>query len=174
MAKVRYPLPKVHQLLECGPVLLVSTARGEQTNVMPLSWHTMLDFDPPQVGIVMSAQNYSFELLRDTGECVLNIPTKELGRKVVACGRVSGAKVDKFKRFGLTPAPGREVKAPWVAECYANLECRVVDTLPQYELFVLQVVGAWVERGVKNPKTLHHVGGNRFFVAGPRIELKPK
>src|SRR5512137_1138494 len=121
--KKEYPLAQVYGLLEPGPVVLVTTARAGQANIMPMSWHTMMEFVPPLVGCVISSQNYTFEMLRTTGECVINVPTAELAKKVVACGNASGQSVDKFKTFGLTPVPGMVVKAPLVAECYASLEC---------------------------------------------------
>jgi hypothetical protein len=94
---------------------------------MPMSWHTMMEFVPPQVGCVVSSLNFTFETLRATGECVLNIPAVKLAKKVVACGNASGRSVNKFETFGLTPVEAAIVKAPLIAECYANLECKVVD-----------------------------------------------
>ena len=74
MAKKSLPLSKVYSLLESGPVIMVSTARKGKQNVMPMSWHTMMEFEPPLVGFVMSDQNYSFKLLKATKECVIDIP----------------------------------------------------------------------------------------------------
>lgn len=174
-AAVRKPCPlgKVYALLEPGPVLLMTTASGGQHNVMTLSWHTMLEFEPPRVGCVVSNRNHSFGLLTDAGECVLNIPTVELATAVVRCGNSSGARTDKFKRHGLTPVAGRVVAAPLIDECFACLECRVVDTrmVPDHGLFVLEVVQAWVDRSVRDPRTLHHRGHGRFMVAGETIRL---
>ena len=66
---------------------------------MTMSWHTMMEFEPPQVGCVISNRNYSFDLLKATKECVINIPTVEIAEKAVGCGNTSGAKIDKFKKF---------------------------------------------------------------------------
>ena len=68
MAKRSLPLSKVYRLLEPGPVVLVSTARKGQANIMTLSWHTMMDFEPPIVGCVISDRNYTFSLLKATRE----------------------------------------------------------------------------------------------------------
>ncbi len=176
MARRSYPLSKVYGLLEPGPVVLVTTAHKDQRDVMTLSWHVMLDFEPPLLGFVMSDRNHSFALLKASKECVINIPTVELAEKVVGCGNTSGAKIDKFKRFGLTPLPAKKVGAPLIAECHASLECRVVDTsmVSKYGLFVLQVVHAWIDPAVKNPRTLHHRGYGSFMVAGETIKLKSK
>ena len=176
MARKSFPLAKVYGLLEPGPVVMVTTARGGRPNVMPMSWHTMLEFEPPLVGIVISNRNYSFGLLKATRECVIGIPTVEIAGKVVACGNTSGAKVDKFREFGLTPKPASLVGAPLIEECHANLECRVADTrmVARYSLFVVEVVKAWINPAIRNPRTIHHLGQGNFMIAGERIKLKSK
>ena len=173
MKKRAFPLSKVYQLLEPGPVVLMSTA-GKKPNVMAMSWHMMMEFEPPTVACILGGQSYSFELLRRTKECVLNIPTREIAEKVVRCGNVSGRKIDKFKAFGLTAVPAKDVAAPLVDECYANLECRVVDTsqVAKYCLFVLEVRRAWIDPSRKNPKTLHHRGQGVFFSPGTPFRLR--
>ena len=80
------------------------TVRRGRPNVMTLAWHTMIDFEPPIVGCVVSDRNCTFGVLKATRECVINIPTVELAAKAVGCGNTSGSKVDKFKAFRLTPA----------------------------------------------------------------------
>jgi flavin reductase (DIM6/NTAB) family NADH-FMN oxidoreductase RutF len=176
VARKSFPLAKVYGLLEPGPVVMVTTAHGGRPNVMPMSWHTMLEFEPPLVGIVISNRNYSFGLLKAARECVIGIPTVEIAEQVVACGNTSGADVDKFSEFGLTPRPASLVGAPLIEECYANLECRMADTrmVPRYCLFVVEVVKAWIDPAVKNPQTIHHLGSGNFMVAGKRIKLKSK
>jgi len=81
MAKKSFPLSKVYRLLEPGPVVLVTTARNGKANIMTMSWQTMLEFEPPLVGCVISNRNYSFDSLTATKECVINIPTVELAKK---------------------------------------------------------------------------------------------
>ena len=176
MDRKSFPLSKVYGLLEPGPVVLVTTGPGGRPNIMTMSWHTMIEFEPPLVGCVISNRNHSFSLLQATNECVINIPTVEMAEKVVGCGNTSGAKTDKFKKFSLTPMPASQVGAPLIDECYANLECRVVDTsmVDKYCLFVVEVVKAWIDPAVKNPRTIHHLGSGNFMVAGERIKLKSK
>ena len=96
MAKRSLPLSKVYGLLEPGPVVLVTTARAGRPNIMAMSWHTMLEFEPPLIGCVVSNRNYTFATLKATKECVVNIPTVDIARKVVGCGNTSGADTDKF------------------------------------------------------------------------------
>ncbi len=176
MARKRFPISRVYRLMEPGPVLLVTTAHKGKANIMTQSWHTMMEFDPPLVGCVISGRNHSFDALVATKECVLNIPTVELAKQVVGIGNCSGKKVDKFGRFGLTPLPASRVAPPLIAECYANLECRVADTrmVNKYNFFVLEVVGAWIDTAMKNPRTLHHQGKGVFMVAGDTIKLPSK
>jgi len=176
MPRKSYPLSKVYGLLEPGPVVLLTTASEGHTDIMAMSWHTMLEFEPPLVGCVVSNRNYSFRLLTKSKECVINIPTVEIAQKVVGCGNTRGEKIDKFKRFGLTQKPAARVGASLIQECYANLECRVTDTtmVVSYGFFVLEVVKAWVDTTVKNPRTLHHLGRGNFMVAGERIKLRSR
>jgi len=166
-------LSKVYGLLEPGPVVLLTTAHKGRANVMPMSWHTMLEFEPPLVGCVVSDRNFSFAALKATKECVINIPTVEMAEAVVKCGNTSGKRTDKFTAFGLTAVTASQVQAPLVAECFANLECRVVDTrmVNKYSLFVLEVVKAWIDPAVGLPRTIHHRGRGQFMVAGKTIRL---
>ena len=176
MTRRSYPLADVYRLLEPGPVVLVTTAAGGRANIMAMSWHTMMEFEPPLVGCVISGRNHSFGLLRTSRECVINIPTFDLARKVVQCGNTSGRRVDKFKRFGLTPVASSQVGAPRIEECYANLECRISDArwVDRYNMFVLEVVKAWIDPSVKRPKTIHHAGRGAFVVDGETIRLRSK
>jgi len=176
MAKRSLPLAKAYGLLEPGPVVLVTTARNGVPNVMTMSWHMMMEFEPPLVGCIISNRSYSFGLLKATRECVINIPTVEIADKVVGCGNTSGETTDKFEKFGLTPKPASLVGAPLIAECYANLECRIADTgmVNKYCMFVLEVVKAWIDPAVKHPRTIHHHGYGNFAVDGETIKLKSK
>ena len=176
MVKKSFPLSKVYGLLEPGPVVMVTTSRNGRPNIMTMSWHTMIEFEPPLVGCVISNRNYSFGLLEATNECVINIPTVKIAEKVVGCGNTSGADIDKFERFCLTPKPAARVGAPLIEECYANLECRVADTsmVDKYGLFVVEVIKAWIDPAVKNPRTIHHLGSGNFMVAGEKIKLRSK
>ena len=166
-------LSRVYQLLEPGPVVLLTTARDGRSNVMAMSWLTMLEFAPPLVGCVVSNRNASFATLKATQECVINIPTVDLATQVVGIGNTSGRDIDKFATFGLTRQKASKVTAPRIAECYANLECRVVDTrmVTAYNFFVLEVVKAWLDRSCTHPRTLHHQGWGTFGITGETITL---
>jgi flavin reductase (DIM6/NTAB) family NADH-FMN oxidoreductase RutF len=125
---------------------------------------------------VVSSGDFSYTALKATRECVLNIPTSDLAKKVVQCGNSTGRDLDKFQAFGLTRAAASQVTPPLVAECYASLECRVFDTrmVNRYGFFVLEVVQAWVDTSLKKPATLHHRGHGLFAIAGETIKLASK
>jgi len=143
---------------------------------MAMSWHMMVEFEPPMVACIVSNANYSFAALRATKECVIAIPTVDLAPKVVAVGNCSGRDSNKFEKFGLTPIASKHIAAPLVKECFANLECEVVDTIlvNKYNLFVLEVVKAWIDPKKQNPKTIHHEGYGKFAVDGRTIKIKSK
>ena len=176
MAIRAFPLSHVYRLLEPGPVVLVTTFHKGKTNIMTQSWHTMMEFEPPLVGCVISGRNYSFDALVATKECVISIPTVELAKQMVGIGNCSGKKVDKFKKFKLTPLSASQISPPLIAECYANLECKVADSrfVNKYNFFVLEVVKAWVDPAQKNPRTMHHQGNGVFMVGGETIRLPSK
>ena len=176
MTKRSFALSKVYRLLEPGPVVLLTTAQKGRANVMTMSWHTMMDFEPPLVGCIVSSRNFSVHALKATRQCAINIPTSDLAEKVVGCGNTSGRRVDKFKAFGLSREPARSVGAPLIAECYASLECRVIDTrlVKRYDFFVLEVLKAWVNPDREDPRTLHHRGRGLFSVDGKTIKLPSK
>lgn len=104
--------------------------------------------------------NHSHDMVRKSGECVINLPTVELLEKVIGIGNCHGQDINKFEKFDLTALPGEEVKAPLIRECYANFECVVYDKkmLPEYSFFIFEVVKAHVPKSPKYPKTVHYTG----------------
>jgi flavin reductase (DIM6/NTAB) family NADH-FMN oxidoreductase RutF len=170
------PLSKVYQLLEPGPVVFLTTARKNRANIMTMSWHMMVEFEPPWVACIVSESNHSFAALRASGECVIAIPARKLAPKLVQVGNSSGREIDKFASFGLTPVPAERVAPPLVAECFANLECVVIDRrmVKTYNLFIVEVLKAWIDPLQKNPKSVHHRGHGTFVVDGKTIRLKSK
>jgi flavin reductase (DIM6/NTAB) family NADH-FMN oxidoreductase RutF len=170
------PLSDVYPLIEPGPVVLLTTSEHGRPNVMTMSWHMMVEFTPPLIACIVSGGDYSFKALRKTRECVIALPAVELAPKVVGIGNCSGRATDKFERFGLTPMPATHVAAPLIAECFANLECRVADTrlVNKYNLFVLEVVKVWTDPRQRVPKTIHHHGYGTFIVDGETMRLPSK
>jgi len=126
-----------------APVTLLSCV-GEDgsTNIMTLSWVGVACQTPPIVGVAVRAERFSYGLIRETREFVLNIPPASLIRAVDFCGVVSGREVSKFAETRLTPIPGLKVQAPLIRECPVNLECVVRNSLVlgSHVLFLAEVV----------------------------------
>ena len=114
-SKVDLPVSNIRRYLEPGPIVLVSSAWQDETNIMTMGWHTVMEFTPSLVGCVIAGSNHSFELVRRSGECVINVPTTALTDEVVGIGNCSGASVDKFARFALTAEPAERVAAPLIS-----------------------------------------------------------
>jgi len=165
----KLPLPKAFQLIEPGPVVLVTTAAGGRNNVMTISWHMVMDFTP-RIALVTGPWNYSFQALRKNKECVIAIPTVDLSAMVVKIGACSGADTDKFNKFALTPLKAKSVAAPLIGECLANIECRVVDHIARHDIFVLEAVHAWIDSKRKERRTFHARGDGTFTVDGKTID----
>lgn len=165
MSKRAFPLSGVHALLEPGPVVLLSSAAGGRANVMAQSWHTLLEFEPPLVACVISSRNHSFAAIDASGAA--------LADAIVGCGNTSGATLDKFAAFGLSPEPARLVAPPLIRECFASLECRLADRslVARYGLFIFEVVAAWHDPALPHEPTLHHRSYGEFMLSGPAITL---
>ena len=163
-----FPVSNVRRFLEPGPVVLVSSAYKGERDIMTMGWHMIMMDEPSLVGCFIWDQNYSYELVRRSKECVINVPEVQLAETVVAIGNNHGPRPDKFDEHGLTAEQGTEVGAPLIAECYANFECRLVDTklIRKYSLFVLEVVKAHVATRPKFPTTIHYRGDGLFMIAG--------
>jgi flavin reductase (DIM6/NTAB) family NADH-FMN oxidoreductase RutF len=171
-----YPLSEIRRHLEPGPIVLVSSGWKGKTNIMTMGWHMMMEFTPALFGCYIWDGNHSFEMIRRSKESVINIPTTDLVNEVVGIGNCSGAEIDKFKEFGLTPIRGGKVGVPLIKECYANFECKLADArmIPKYGVFIWEVVKAHVATSPKNPETLHYRGEGRFMISGRSINMRKK
>ncbi len=168
------PVSLARRYLEPGPIVLVSSRWQDQTNIMTLGWQTVLEFTPSLVACMISAGNHSFEMIRQSGECAINLPTTALTDIVVGIGNTSGADIDKFSHFGLTAAPAQRVRAPLIRECHAHFECRLHDDamIDRYNLFIFEIVKAQAASTPKYPETLHYTGDGVFMVSGKVISRR--
>jgi flavin reductase (DIM6/NTAB) family NADH-FMN oxidoreductase RutF len=174
--KKDFPVSKIRRFLEPGPVVLVSSAWQGKANIMTMGWHAVMEFSPSLVGCIISNQNHSFEMVRKSKECAINVPTQDMAKKVVGIGNCSGSEIDKFEKFKLTAAPASKIHAPLIQECFANFECRIFDAklVNRYNFFVFEVVKAHVAVSPKYPKTLHFRGDGVFMLSGRSIKLPSK
>lgn len=172
--KKAFPVAKIRRFLEPGPIVLVSSAYKGERNIMTMGWHMVLGFSPSLVGCYIWEANHSFSLIRRSRQCVINVPTFDMVRAVIGVGNTSGADVDKFATFGLTPVAASTVEAPLIAECYASFECRLVDAslISRYSLFVFEVVKAHVASVPRYPTTIHYRGDGVFMVAGRSVSYR--
>lgn len=171
-----FPVGQVRRYLETGPIVLVSSKHKGKTNIMTLGWHTVLEFSPSLVGLMISGGNHSHAMIRDSGDCVINLPTLPQLDIVVGIGNTSGAEIDKFAAFGLTAKPAAKVAAPLIAECHASFECRLHDDVlvERYNFFIFEVVKAHVAASPKHPRTIHYTGDGVFVVAGKVVSRRSR
>lgn len=171
-----HPLDRVHRLIEPGPVILLGTRYRGRDNVMTNGFNMMVRHSPPLMACVVGPWDHSYRALVETGECVVSIPAADMAATVVDIGNCSGADLDKFERFDLTAVVGEAVDAPLVAECWANIECRVADTslVAAYHLFLLEPLRAWTDPSQPHPQLLHHRGDGTFARDGHIIDLKDR
>jgi len=179
--KVEVDSDVVYRLLHPRHTVLVScidkTGRG---NIITLAWSMPTSIDPPMVVISIAPKRLSHRMIEETGEFVVNVPTMEIVRETLFCGRISGRKCNKFKEAPLTPIPAKKVRSPIIKECVAHLECKLVQQIPtgDHTLFVGEVLTAYVNEGVftrtfkiKKVKPVFHMGGDNFATISPRLIL---
>jgi len=162
-------LSKAFTLIEPGPAVFVTTNDGRKNNVMTISWTMVLDFTPV-FAITTGEWNYSYAALRKTRQCVIAIPTVDLLDRVVGVGMCSGADTDKFSKFRLTAVSAKVVKAPLIAECLGNIECKVTDIVSRHNIVVLEAVAAHIDAARKEKRTVHAVGDGTFIVDGRKLD----
>jgi flavin reductase (DIM6/NTAB) family NADH-FMN oxidoreductase RutF len=167
----KLPLGRAFLYMERGPVVLITTFDGKKSNIMTISWTMVKDFDA-QFCILTGPWNYSYKALIKTKECVIAIPAVDLSKKAVQIGACSGEDTDKFKKFNLTPIKAGIVSAPLIKECYVNIECKVTDYIKRHGIFVLQGVGAWIDKTKKSPLLFHATGDGTFNVDGKTLNYK--
>ena len=165
------PLHEIRRFLEPGPVVLVSSQYKGESNIMTMGWLTVMEFTPSLVGCIIANGNYSFDLIRKSKECVINIPEVHMLDTVVGIGNSDGDEIDKFKAFDLTELESKKVKAPSIDECYANFECKLYDDrlVKDYNYFIFEVLRARVATNPKYPKTMHYTGDGVFMLSGKHV-----
>jgi flavin reductase (DIM6/NTAB) family NADH-FMN oxidoreductase RutF len=163
-------------------VLVTCVDKTGKANIITLAWSMPTSINPPMVVVSIAPERYSYRLIEEAGEFVVNVPTMKIVRKTLFCGRTSGVECDKFKETRLTATPAKKVQSPIIKECVAHLECKLVQTIPtgDHTLFVGRVVAAYVNRGifyktfnVKKVKPVFHMGGDSFVTILPEVVTPP-
>lgn len=151
---------KPGNLLYPLPVVMVSCQReGERPNIITLAWAGTVCSDPPMVSVSIRKERYSHAIVKETGEFVINLVTKDLTYATDYCGVRSGRDVDKYKEMHLTPLPSETMKAPGIAESPVNLECKVKQVLElgSHDMFVAEITGVTVEDSYIDEKGKFHL-----------------
>jgi len=172
--KQDFPVEQARRFLEPGPIVLVSTAARGQRSIMTMGWHMVMGFSPSLLATYIWNENHSFALARESGECVVNVPTVDLLDTVVDIGNCSGRDVDKFERFALDALPATCVGAPLIGQCHSSFECRLHDdsAVDSSNLFVWEIIRAHVAPRPKLPRTVHYRGDGRFMVSGNEVSRR--
>jgi len=120
-------------------------------SICPLGWKMMTSGSPPMLAISVAPTRFSHDLIVNSGEFVLAWPGEDLAEATLFCGTHSGRKTDKFQEAGLTPLKAKVVGTPLIAQCIANLECRLAGqmTTGDHTIFAGEVVAVWVSEEPK-------------------------
>lgn len=143
MKSMKKELWKPGNMLYPLPVVMVSMAdRDGRYNIITLAWVGTVCTNPPMISVSVRPERYSYPILKETGEFVVNLTTKELVFATDYCGVKSGREVDKFKEMKLTPLPASQISAPLIGESPVNLECRITEVKPlgSHDLFLAEIV----------------------------------
>ncbi len=177
--KVEVDLSSAYRLLYPRQVVLVSCAdKTGKTNIITLAWSMPVSVNPPMILVGIAPRRYSHELIEETGEFVVNIPTMDIVKETLLCGRRTGREYDKFEEAGLTPLSARIVKPQIIKECVAHLECRLHQqiTTGDHTLFIGDVLAAYTNEGtfvkkydLQKVKSIYHFGGDDFTTVSPEI-----
>jgi flavin reductase (DIM6/NTAB) family NADH-FMN oxidoreductase RutF len=172
--KIGIDLSQAYRLVYPMHTVLVScTGKTGRPNIITLSWVMPTSINPPLVAISVAPRRHSYALIRESREFVVNVPTVNLLKDALFCGTVSGRDHDKFKETGLTPAPSRKVKAPFIMECIAHLECILHNEFHtgDHTIFIGEILAAYANKGafrdvydMKIVRMLLELGGNKFAV----------
>lgn len=181
--KVEVPLSSSYRLLHPRLVVLVSCVdKTDKANAITLAWSMPVSINPPMVVLSIAPRRYSHKLIEETKEFVVNVPTMDIVKETLFCGRRSGRTYDKFKETRWTSLPAKTVKPPIIKECVAHLECKLEEqmTAGDHTLFIGRILTAYADKGVfdkkfdvEKVKPIYHMGGDDFVTLVPEI-ISPK
>ncbi|MFX0051431.1 MAG: flavin reductase family protein [Candidatus Hermodarchaeota archaeon] len=180
--KIKVPFDRSFYLLHpYNSSLITSNGTNGEINVMTVAWIIPVSVDPPLVAMSIRPERYSYKLIIERREFVVNIPTIDQVQEVLFCGRKSGKNLDKFQETSLTHQKAKKVNVPIIEECVAHLECEVLKTitLGSHVLIVGQIVEAYASddcfKDVYNSSKFRpclHIGKNLFTTCTKEI-FKP-
>lgn len=173
------PTTKFYHLINHGPCCLVTSGNEIIKNIAPIAWITPLNDDPPLVIMCVASTHYTAELINKYKEFVINVPSVDLLDVIKFTGKITGRKEDKFKKLNIEYEKGNKVNVVHIKNCVGFIEAKLFDS-KEYEgvnLYVGEVVYCAVSDKVykdflipNKAKTIHHIGGNNFFVSSKIIK----
>ncbi len=143
------------------PAVMVSCRRGEERpNIITVAWCGTVSSAPPMVSISVRPERYSYGIIKESGEFVINLVTKDLAFATDYCGVRSGRNVDKFREMNLTESESATVKAPGIAQSPVNIECRVTNELDlgSHHMFLAEVTGVNISRSLMDEQGRFDLG----------------
>jgi flavin reductase (DIM6/NTAB) family NADH-FMN oxidoreductase RutF len=172
-----------YRLLHPMHTVLVSCVdKAGKPNIITLAWVMPTSIDPPLVAVSIAPRRHSYRLIEETKEFVVNIPTMDILKETLFCGRRSGKTHDKFKETGLTASRSRKVKPPTIKECVAHLECKLQSKFAtgDHTIFVGEIVEAYGDKEAftdrydsEKARMIFHLGADDFATLDPKV-FKPK
>lgn len=138
------------------PAVMVSTAdKFGKSNILTIAWTGTICTNPAMVYISVRPERYSYHMLKESGEFVINLTTEQLAKATDYCGVRSGKDVDKWKEANLTPAKAEKLQyAPVIEECPVNIECKVTEVkeLGSHHMFLAEVLAVQIDEQYLNEK----------------------
>lgn len=164
-------------------VLVTCVGKKAKPNIITLAWAMPTSIDPPLVAVSIRPERHSHALIQETRQFVVNIPTLNILKETLFCGRKSGSKHDKFKETGLTALRAKKVKPPIIKECVAHLECKLHSQFKtgDHTIFIGEIIEAYADKDafskgeydLKKTRMIFHVGDNEFATLNAKV-FKPK
>lgn len=151
MGKIQF---KPGTMLNPVPAVMVSCGNGDEKNIITIAWTGIVNTDPPMTYVSVRKERHSHDIIKKTGEFVINLTTEKLAFATDYCGVRSGRDVDKFKEQNLTPAESQVVSCPSIAESPVNIECRVTEIkeLGSHDMFLAEIVSVSVDEDLMDEK----------------------
>lgn len=160
------------------PPVMVSCGNMESSNILTIAWTGIINTIPPKTYISVRPQRHSYNIIKESGEFVINLTPSRLIKAADYCGIYTGAKVDKFTKCNLTKEEANEVSCPMIAESPLSLECKVTDIIPlgTHDMFLADIVAVDVDEDLldKNGKLCLEKAGLAAFAHGEYFELGKK
>ena len=175
MAKIKW---RGGALIAPLPPVMVTSGDMDVSNIMTVGWTGITNTIPPKTYISVRPKRHSYNIIKESGEFVINLTPASLVKAADYCGIYTGAKVDKFAKCNLTKEEATEVKAPLIAECPLALECRVTDiiSLGSHDMFLADIVAVDVDENLLDKEGKLHIdrAGLAAYAHGEYFELGKK